>query len=203
MAKRAWTLVLAVGLTLATQGCGDDDSGDEGDGDENAGRGGNSGGPSSNAGRGGSSGGSAGGGIDPITDCMVDEMMGGGTTDCDGIEEYTACVQDMCNADDCMDECADYLECAEEADDPCNPSGCTPSGACASCLATVGSCTLANCLELIMCGETASGGACDQLDDCCAEQPEQQRMICEQAASAARTGGDATCQVVLDSPLCM
>jgi hypothetical protein len=89
MTKRAWTVVLALGLCLSTQGCGDDDGGEEDDGgsggSSNAGRGG-----SGNAGRGSSnagSGNSGSGSSDPIVDCMLDEMMGGGgVQDCAGVE---------------------------------------------------------------------------------------------------------------------
>jgi hypothetical protein len=199
MTKRAWALLLALGLSVSIQGCGDDDSGDDGDGSGNSGSG-NAGSGSGNAGSGSSS--------DPddaIAECMAEEMMGTSTTDCDGIEEYSACVQDMCSVQDCASRgCQAYFDCVEDAEDPCMPTGCTlPTGDCAACLADVGTCTLDNCFELIMCGETAAGGACDELDDCCEAQPDSMRMICMQAASGARAaGGDNLCMMVMDA-FCM
>jgi hypothetical protein len=199
MTKRAFALLLALGLSVSTQGCGDDDSGDDGDGSGNSGSG-NAGSGSGNSGSGSTS--------DPddaIAECMVEQMMGTSTTDCDGIEEYSACVEDMCDVQDCTNRgCQTYFDCVQDAEDPCMPTGCAlPTGDCAACLADVGTCTLDNCFELIMCGETAAGGACDELDGCCAAQPDSMRMLCEQAASGARAaGGDNFCMMVMDA-FCM
>jgi hypothetical protein len=207
MTKRAWTVVLALGLCLSTQGCGDDDdednTSDEGGsgGSGNAGRGGSGSGNagSGNAGRGGSGSGNSGSGSsDPIAECMLDEMMGGPTTDCEGIEEYGECSNGC--LDDCQDGCADYYDCIQDADDPCMPTGCTPSSQCSSCISGASSCFL-DCIDLIMCGETMAGGACDQLEECCAtfSMPD----VCEQLASAARAGGgDMACEMAMDA-FCM
>jgi hypothetical protein len=207
MTKRAWVLLLALGLSLPIQGCGDDDESGDDDSNNNAGTG-NAGRGSSGSGSGnsGSGSGNAGSGDvdDAIAECMAEDMMmGGSTTDCDGIEEYSDCVQDMCSVQDCMSRgCQAYFDCVADAEDPCMPTGCAlPTGDCAACLADVGTCTLDNCFELIMCGETTAGGACDQLDDCCATN--SMPMICQQAASGARAaGGDELCMTVM-SAFCM
>jgi len=209
MTKRVWALLLALGLSLSIQGCGDDDEGgDEGSnnnaGSGNAGRG-SSGSGSGNAGSGSGNAGAGSGSVDDaIAECMAEDMMmGGSTADCDGIEEYSACVEDMCSVQDCMSRgCQAYFDCVEDAEDPCMPTGCSlPTGDCANCLADVGTCTLDNCFELIMCGETTTGGACDQLDDCCATN--SMPMICQQAASGARAaGGDELCMTVM-AAFCM
>lgn len=213
MTKRAWALLLALGLSVSIQGCGDDDSGDdEGDdgssnaGSGNAGRSGSGSGSSGN-GSSGSGSGNAGSGNpdDAIAECMAQEMMGGGSTaDCEGIEEYSECVQDMCSVQDCMDNgCEAYFDCVEDAEDPCMPTGCTPTSDCTACLLDVGTCSADNCFDLIMCGEVTAGGACDQLDDCCDAQPESMRMVCEQAASGSRAaGGDELCMTVMQA-FCM
>jgi hypothetical protein len=204
MTKRAWALLLALGLSLSIQGCGDDDEGGDDGSNNNAGTG--------NAGRGGSGSGNAGSGSgnagsgnvdDAIAECMAEEMMGGVTTDCDGIDEYSACVEDMCSVQDCASRgCQAYFDCVEDAEDPCMPTGCTlPTGDCAACLAEVGTCMVENCVSLIMCGETTPGGACDQLDDCCAAN--SMPMLCEQAVSGARSfGGDETCMMFM-AAFCM
>jgi hypothetical protein len=208
MSKRACALLVALGLSLSIQGCGDDDEGDGGDdGSNNAGTG-NAGRGSSGSGNAGSGSGNAGSGNpdDVIAECMAEEMMmGGSISDCDGIEEYSACVEDMCSVQDCASRgCQAYFDCVENAEDPCMPTGCSlPTGDCAACLADVGTCTVNNCIRLIMCGETSTGGSCDQLDDCCAAQPDNTRMLCEAGASAARAGGgDEACEM-LRVALCM
>jgi hypothetical protein len=132
---------------------------------------------------------------------MLDEMMGGGPTqDCEGVEEYGQCAND-CVAD-CQDECADYYDCIQDATDPCMPTGCMQSSQCLSCVS--GSATtscFADCFDLIMCGETMAGGACDQAEDCCATF--SMPSICEQAISGARAaGGDQLCMMVMDA-FCM
>lgn len=217
MAKRAWTLVLALGLCLSTQACGDDDDSEDGDSSNDSGSGGSgarsgsggSGRAGSGSGRAGSGSGTSGSGSvdEDIARCMAQQGGGGGggaMPNCEGIDEYSECVQDMCSAQDCMDEgCADYFGCVEDAADPCRPTGCTPSSACTMCLTDTSTCALDNCLDLLQCGETAAGGACDQLDDCCAEQQDSMRMICEQAAQGARTaGGDMLCMTVMGA-FCM
>lgn len=199
MTERVWTLVLALGLCLSLQACGDDDSGGSG-----------------NAG----SGSSGSGNVTPEEALMggCDPGMGGMTmapVQCEGFDEYLACVEDMCDAQGCIDDpaCDQYVACVEAAPDPCMNS-CAPSGNCLTCFAQVGVCSFSNCLGTLTCngmsiggagsggggGATTPGGACDQLDDCCAAQPEAMRMTCMQSASGARSaGGDATCMQVRSS----
>jgi hypothetical protein len=202
MIIRAWTLMLAVSVCLAVPGCGDDDSGGDGDNDSGSGGSGGSGGRSGASGSGSVNAGSGSGNTGSIADCMVEEMMGGSTADCEGIDEYSECLQDMC-LQSCMSQCQEYYDCVEDAADPCMPTGCQPSSGCTSCLAGATGC-FSGCFELLMCGETTPGGACDQLDDCCAEQTDEMLMgLCEQAAASSRgVGGDMLCMTVMQS-LCM
>jgi hypothetical protein len=206
------SLVLCFGV-LALTGCpgGDDDddsSGpDRGDADGGvddsaagkgaAGRGGAS------AGRGASEGGK--GGITGDQAAMgVCEMMGemgaagAAATQCTGIEEYTQCTEENCGSADCYDgACKDLLDCYQAASDPCK-ADCEQSDDCTACLSAVARCAGDECIQLIMCGETESGGACDQLDDCCDSLADAQKMACETAAEASRSGGgDQLCMSIL------
>jgi hypothetical protein len=184
MTKHVRILMVVVGLAMPLIACGDD-----------------SGGKSKQSGDGGA----GNGGSSKVTpeDALAGkcDMMGSGTNDCTGVEEYTACVEDMCKPQDCTATvCKDYLDCVKGADDPCKPSGCTPSGDCQSCLMDVATCSLNKCFSLLKCkgstgGETKAGGACDQLDTCCKTQPMEVQSLCMTAASAARAaGGDKICE---------
>ena len=203
MTNRIGALVLAVGCALAIGGCGDDDDGGD-DNQSSAGRGGGGAGRSSGAGSG-----NAGSGSGDISAedalagaCEMMETMGMSATDCEGIDEYTECFLDMCGGQNCLETaCQDYVDCIEGAADPCE-NDCTQSSACLNCYTSQADCVGNNCLRLIMCGEIMAGGACDQLDDCCAEQPDQMRMFCEQLAAGARIGGDMACEMAMDA-FCM
>jgi hypothetical protein len=65
------------------------------------------------------------------------------------------------------------------------------------------SCLSSTCISKIMCGTTAKGGSCDQLDTCCGKQTNAQlKSACTMGASAARAaGGDSLCMTLL-STLC-
>lgn len=129
------------------------------------------------------------------------EMMGAGMDSCTGVEEYSACYQDKCGIDKCLEgACKDLLTCAEMAEDPCE-ANCMPSAECQTCITATASCALNECFSLLMCGGatgggmTEKGGACDQLEACCDGQPDGAKMICMQAAIGARAaGGDAICE---------
>jgi hypothetical protein len=53
-----------------------------------------------------------------------------------------------------------------------------------------------------MCGDVTEGGACDQLEECCDELPEEMAEPCRLSAAGARSGGDAICAMAMDS-LCL
>jgi hypothetical protein len=191
MNKRVWALLLALGVNVFVPGCGDDD--DTGDG--------RSGGASGSGADGEISVAEALGGA-----CTMQQMTGAGgsAASCEGIEEYNACAQQMCSAQQCIDTvCRDYAACVEAAADPCMSNCPAPTGECAMCLGNIVSCTLNNCLGLIMCGQASQGGACDTLDACCARQADaMQKTLCMQLASAARAaGGDPSC--MLAARFCM
>jgi hypothetical protein len=131
-------------------------------------------------------------------------MMGSGSgeaPECTGIDEYTACVQDMCGLNDCLDgDCSDLLGCYQDADDPCM-ADCTPSDECMTCLTELGSCALNNCFDLVMCGTIEEGGACDQLSECCAglDANDPMKFGCDAAAMLSTAGGDQACMSALEA----
>jgi hypothetical protein len=180
-----------MGCGLVTGGCGDDDSGRE-----------NSGGAGRSSGNAGSGSGRLSA-LEAITGaCDMMEAMDM-TATCEGVDQYTQCTLEWCGLQECLDTaCQDYVECVDAAADPCDNS-CTQSSECSDCFANQEDCIGTNCLRLVMCGETMSGGACDLLDDCCQAQPDQMRTLCMQAAAGARAaGGDAVCMEAM-SAFCM
>jgi hypothetical protein len=217
MSIRVKTLVLMMSLALAT-GCPGGDS--DGEGDGNSGTGGASGAGGSGSGGGGSGGGGSGTGggnanmsPEDVASGSCDTMGGSGGTECTGIEEYQACLNDTCGYAQCYSgPCADYLECLGNADDPCtaaSPGGeCSPSSECTSCFTTNANCAL-NCASNLDCGGSAGqGGAagtgglpegtCADLDACCATLPSaEETMTCTAAADAARMAGDSACAIYI------
>jgi hypothetical protein len=207
-----YSLALCFGV-LALTGCpgGDDDDSsgsgrDESDGGidegDNAGKG--AGGKSgAAAGEKASGGGEGGVTADQAAVCrMMSEMgaAGASATQCTGIEDYTKCADETCGSADCYDgDCKDLLDCYQDADDPCS-ADCTPSSDCNACLSDVARCAAEECFQLVMCGETEAGGACDQLDDCCESRSDSAKMACEVAAETSRSGGgDQLCETVLNN----
>jgi hypothetical protein len=208
------SLVLCVGV-LSLGGCpggdDDDDTGrDRGDADggvddhEVAGKGaagkggGTAGKASSDGGKGGVTADQAAAGACKMMGETTTTGVGG--TQCTGIEEYTKCADDKCGSGDCYDgDCKDLLECYEGASDPCK-ADCKASSDCNDCLADVARCAADECIELVMCGETKAGGACDKLDECCEARSDSAKNACKSAASSSRSGGgDELCMTVLTS----
>ncbi|MDD9939219.1 MAG: hypothetical protein OXT09_36870 [Myxococcales bacterium] len=175
---------------------GDGDDGSSGDGDDAASTG------DGDDGETGDGDDSASSGDQSVEDQIAacDTMMQGmDMTECSGLDEYTACTMEMCEINTCFEGvCADLIECAQDAADACD-SGCTPTAECSECLTETGLCAFENCFDLLDCGGSEAGGACDQLDECCASLDDTTKGICEQAASAASAAGDAGCSPVLMS----
>jgi hypothetical protein len=209
------SLVLCLGV-LALVGCpADDDEDSSRDGGvidrgDAAGRGAAGKGTAAGAsegGKGASEGGKGGITADQaaVGVCQMMEDMGAmgefaSPTDCKGLDDYAKCADETCGSGDCNDgDCKDYLDCYKDAADPCK-ADCKPSSACTACLSDVGRCAAENCIELVMCGETEAGGACDKLADCCESRSGAAKMACEAAADASRSGGgDKLCETVLSS----
>jgi hypothetical protein len=124
--------------------------------------------------------------------CTMMGMMGASRDECSGVEEYGACVRDECGLQDCLDdECSDSFECLQDADDVCdNDCLVSISTACEQCLASWGMCAARDCVALLMCGDVTEGGACDQLEECCDELPEEMAEPCRLSAAGARSGGE-------------
>jgi hypothetical protein len=166
--------------------------------------------PSEEGDGGGGSGGGGGGGNKDLTPEQAlaggCDMTGGEGTECTGIEEYTACANDQCGMDDCLSgPCAAYLTCVTNADDACTAvdGECTPTSECNTCLQDAGLCTVnMKCTDLISCGEKVEGGPCDRVDACCLSLDSFQKMACDLQASPVKTGGDETCQQLLDGYGC-
>ena len=95
--------------------------------------------------------------------------------------------------------CQDYQSCIESADDPCNAPDCTPTGDCQTCITNQGTCVSDTCFDLIMCSATTPGGACDQIDDCCASLDEANASVCQMTADVAKSGGDMVCESLIMS----
>ena len=190
MTKHVLRLIVVLALAVSAGACGDDS------------------GAASGSGAGGTSGGGkagSGAGSKPTAAQAASgmcDMMSTGMDSCTGVEEYTACYQDKCGIDKCLEgACKDLLTCTEKAADPCK-ADCMPSAECQTCITATASCALNECFSLLMCGGatagggmTKDGGACDQLDACCEKQPEGAQMTCMLAASGSRAaGGDAICE---------
>jgi hypothetical protein len=202
--KRLLYSVLALGL-IAVTGCPSDDDDDAPDHEAEAGaggKGGTGGRATSTAGKGGSGGVTADQAAIGMCEMMGQVPMGGAaaTPMCTGLDEYSTCVSEKCGADECYEtRCKALIDCIGKAADPCK-SDCTPSSDCTACLTEATACASEECLSLIMCGMTEAGGACDDLDDCCDTKSGSAQSTCQQAASAARSGGgDDLCENLLSS----
>jgi hypothetical protein len=220
-----WSLCLVLGLGLLAIGCGDDDSssgtgstknsngGTSGTSGGKAGSGtgatgsGSSGSGSGSSGSGSSGSGSSGNNVSAaeavIGACTMMSAMGTSASQCKGIADFEKCAETTCGLQECLNnECKDYLSCVQKASDACN-SNCMASSACTNCEASKGSCLSSMCFSKLMCGTTAKGGSCDQLDTCCGKQTNAQlKSACTMGASAARAaGGDSLCMTLL-STLC-
>lgn len=217
MRVRVWTWVLLLGMALPIAGCPGDGEGEamggtggnasgDGDGDGDSGTGGAAG---QNGGSGGGDGpaGSGGGGstVTPEQAAMgACEMGGGEGSECEGIDEYQACLETMCGVGACYDgPCASLLTCYQNAADPCE-ANCMPSDECTTCFTDKLSC-LSGCASNLVCdgmpvgGETMPGGGCDQLDDCCASLDSQMMMACTALAGSVRLAGDEACAMLIPS----
>ena len=204
-------LALAILLAFGLGGCGDDDGGGEGGG--SSGTSGGAGRPSGGGaglGSAGSGSTSTGNTADDIAMCM---MMGStGTTDCEGIDEYTECVQEAC-ADEyetCLGPnyksgnfsggmCESLADCTEMADDPCS---CDADAECINCFVD----NLVSCSQtcpLPSCGGgggTAGTGSvpqsdktCDDLEACCMSLDDQIGMACLMQFDAIKSAGNVAC----------
>jgi hypothetical protein len=205
-----FSLVLCFGVVALTgcpgdeedaSGLGESDSGvDEGDvaGKGAADKGGAA------AGKGAADGGKGGVSADQAAAGVCEMMAEMGDfatpTNCKGLDDYAKCADETCGSGDCNDgACKDLLDCYADAADPCK-ADCKPSSACTECLSDVGRCAAEMCIQLVMCGESEAGGACDQLDECCESRSGAAKMACEAAADASRSGGgDKLCETVLSS----
>ena len=117
-------------------------------------------------------------------------------TQCTGLTEYTSCVRSMCGLDGCLQgDCKDFEACTVSAADPCN-NDCTPSATCTTCLGTIGSCAVDLCFDKLACGTRVTGGACDQLEACCATTMDT--TVCPQI-KLLETAGDEGCMGILSS----
>lgn len=203
MSIRVSTLVWMMSLALAT-GCPGGDG--DGEGDGNAGASGASGASGSGSGGSGSGTGGSSGNSGLSAEDAASGMCGMGSgmdSDCTGLDEYQACVQSQCMFDACYDgACASYISCLQNAEDPCDASAeCPIPMACQDCFVSKASCA-SNCLnEHVECngmpvgGGTETGGACDELDTCCASLADAANMAqCTQIAGIIRVGGDMACE---------
>ncbi len=161
-------------------------------------------------------------GTNDSSDLSAAEVASGGCNEeqgdvnedeCEGIDEYMECVETECGYGyaECLGDgyedgdfsgapCEEHMTCVMESDDTCdNDCQLDPQSECGECFVDMGMCAYQNCFSLIKCGETTEGGACSQVDACCASAGELMQMACELQAGAAKSSGDEACQVVLDS----
>jgi len=219
MSIRVAALVLMIGLALTGCPGGDGDGEDEGDGNAGA-----SGAGSGQGGRSGASGGGGSGTSGGSSNMSPEDVaagncdMTGGETECTGVEEYMACLNDTCGYDECYSgPCAAYIDCLSNADDACvaaQDGTCSPSSECTNCFISDANCAL-NCASNLQCeganagaGGTAGGaagvgglpeGTCADLDACCASLPADEASNCTMVANSARMAGDFACAVYIDA----
>lgn len=131
---------------------------------------------------------------------------------CDGFTDYVACMSRECAAgfDICLGEgwtsgrysggsCETFMACIAGSADTCS-HGCTPDGACQSCLSAQLSICETYCASLLDCaaaGPTTAGGACSALRACCDSHPEDLAALCLADLESARLDGDDGCRVLL------
>jgi hypothetical protein len=220
MSIRGCALVLMMSLVLV--GC----PGGDGDG-ESEGNSGAGGGGSGDGGRSGTSGAGGGGSSNMSAEDVAagNCNMTGGETECTGVEQYMACLNNTCGYDECYSgPCASYIDCLSNADDACSAAQdgtCSPSSECTSCFISDANCAL-NCASNLQCtggnagagGSGSSGGAgaggtagvgglpegtCADLDACCASLPGDEGSSCMMVADAAKMAGDIACAVYIDA----
>lgn len=197
-------LTLTMLMALGLGGCGDDDAaGEEGGGN------GTGAGTGGGAGRGSTSSGST---ADDIAMCM---MMGtSGTSDCEGIDEYTACVQEACDAQykTCLGQnyesgdfsggmCESLADCTETASDPCT---CDADAECINCfienlVSCSMTCPLPDCTGGGGGGSAGAGGlpssdkTCDDLEACCNSLDGATKDACLMNYNLIKGSGDLVC----------
>ena len=180
---RVWVVGLVSCLAMVTFGCSA-----EGDDDDDSPRSGSGGG-----GGGAGSGANVRDTLERRVDCAVeDSMLGINPSECDGRDDFTACLQSMCGLQACEGQCGEYAACLQGKPDICT-NDCVPSDACEECSADLSNCGTTSCLSTISCGPVTPGGPCDQLSTCCAGLPEAMRANCEMFVPVGRAGGDTVC----------
>jgi hypothetical protein len=129
--------------------------------------------------------------------CRLKSLNPGGT-DCTGLQDLIGCAREHCGLEACVETCDEYVQCVLPADDQCRAADtCVNSQPCLDCIASNLVCLSAQCTDLISCGSTASGGACDQLETCCKAQPDP--TACLGFTGAARMfSGDGFCQMLIE-----
>jgi hypothetical protein len=109
-------------------------------------------------------------------------LRSGADAGCPDPVAMAVCGCDHCNLSACLGTCSDYLTCAEQQPDACT-SGCVLDAVCGACLSNMTQCIFGFCPGAVSCAPALiDGGACAQLEACCATQ---------------RDGGDAPCLAVV------
>lgn len=184
--KNAIWIILVLFVALTAVHCGDDGDGDNGNDTSNL-----------------SAAEVAAGGCE--SEYSFDE------DDCDGLDEYTDCVENQCNGDfeNCLgvhyedgdfsgSACEEFMDCVSEADDACD-NDCELGEDCGLCLLDLGACVRDNCFSLLQCGGDNGGESCDDLDACCDSLGSPMQGVCEVQADAVKAGGDLACKILLDA----
>jgi hypothetical protein len=118
-------------------------------------------------------------------------------SNCPDPGQVAGCACAHCELGRCMRDCAEYLQCLQEAPDACAAT-CTVSGACGACMSSVRQCMFGFCQDTIACSPPVTqGGPCSQLEACCALQGDRAQACLAAAHQAEQLGGDITCNGLL------
>lgn len=127
--------------------------------------------------------------------CVANIIVRDNLQKCPDPKALTACADEHCNLEACVQKCANYLACTAQAEDPCSVAAtCEVDDACGTCNSEVVQCGFMFCADVIACAAPPTpGGPCSQLEACCAQQGDEAMSCLSTVQLLAKLSGDASC----------